>query len=63
MKIWINEQYIGIKKLYQNAKINYLDLFKKIDISQSPGKKVLTSYLSLKNNDKLKFASRFKNCL
>ena len=62
----INEQYSWWKKkLYQNAKINYLDLFKKkIDISQSPGKKVLTSYLSLKKeNDKLKFASRFKELL
>ena len=49
-KDMIKEQYSWWrKKLYENVKNDYLKIFKeKIDLTQSPGKKILSNYLSLK---------------
>lgn len=62
----IKEQYSWWKKkLYENTKVNYLKIFQeKIDLTQSPGKKILSKYLSLKKeNDKKKFSNQFKEIL
>ena len=65
-KDMISEQYLWWKKkIYENKKINYLDLFEeKIDKSQSPGKKILSSYLLIKKEDEKKiFSKNFKELL
>ena len=62
----IKEQYLWWKKrLYENSKVNYLKIFKKkIDLTQSPGKKILLKYLSFKKDkDKKKFIKEFKELL
>ena len=62
----IKEQYLWWKKIiYENKKIDYLDLFKdKIDKNQSPGKKILSKYLALKKDEKKKeFGKKFKELL
>ena len=62
----IQEQYLWWKKIiYENKKIDYLDLFKdKIDKNQSPGKKILSKYLALKKDEKKKeFGKKFKELL
>ena len=65
-KDMIKEQYSWWrKKLYENVKNDYLKIFKeKIDLTQSPGKKILSNYLSLKkNNEKNNFSKKFKELL
>ena len=65
-KDMIKEQYSWWrKKLYENVKNDYLKIFKeKIDLTQSPGKKILSNYLLLKkNNEKNNFSKKFKELL
>ena len=65
-KDMIKEQYSWWKKkLYENVKIDYLKIFKeKIDLTQSPGKKILSNYLLLKkDNEKKNFSKKFKELL
>jgi len=50
--------------LYKNKKINYLKLFKKkIDLNQSPGKKILSKYINSKGKAKEILKKNFKELL
>ncbi len=62
----VTEQHLyWYKKLYENKEKDYLELFKKkIDLNQSPGKKILKWYLNIKNNKEKKlFSKEFKKLL